>query len=163
VAANRFTQVSANQCGLLDRTTDEARLGLNAQLGWSSMVGSGPAEDAIAVPAITLDTYVEQRGIDPATISFVKIDVEGAEPQVLLGARQTLARAPSAALLIEWVPERFPASGHSPDEVTSLLQGLGFAPYAPVWRRRRHQFKLVPGSDPGVGLDLLFMRPNGGR
>ena len=163
VAANRFSQVTANQCGLLDRTTSEARLGLHAQLGWSSMISSGPSEDAIAVPATTIDTYVEQHEIDPATISFVKIDVEGAEPQVLLGALETLARAPSVALLIEWVPERFPASGHSQDEVASLLRGLGFAPHVPVWRRRRHQFKLVPGSDPGIGLDLLFMRPAAGR
>ena len=47
----------------------------------------------IDVPSVTLDRWLETRGIDPETISLIKIDVEGAEGRVIAGMRDTLARA----------------------------------------------------------------------
>ena len=44
----------------------------------------------IAVPVITLDDFVEKQGIEH--IDFVKIDTEGAEVDILHGARNLLAR-----------------------------------------------------------------------
>ncbi len=56
----------------------------------------------IRVPAITLDIAVERAQIDPAAIGLVWIDVQGHEPQVLLGADAVVgARVP---ILIEYWP-----------------------------------------------------------
>jgi FkbM family methyltransferase len=45
---------------------------------------------SLRVMTSTLDDFVQQRGID--RIDFIKMDVEGAEPEVLAGAGEALAR-----------------------------------------------------------------------
>ena len=51
------------------------------------------------VPVITIDDFCTKRSCDPIAI---KIDVEGAEGRVLLGARQVLRRR-KAIILCEWL------------------------------------------------------------
>jgi FkbM family methyltransferase len=59
----------------------------------SSFVASKIAETAASgaqtVPIISIDDYVKEHGIAP---SFIKIDVEGHEMDVLSGARETIAK-----------------------------------------------------------------------
>ena len=47
-------------------------------------------EDFITIPALTLDTFCNQHNV--ADITAIKLDVEGAEEQVLLGAMETLTK-----------------------------------------------------------------------
>lgn len=46
--------------------------------------------DTVEVPCLTLDTWVERLGIDLEQVSFVKLDVQGSELDVLHGARRVL-------------------------------------------------------------------------
>ena len=69
----------------------------------------------ISVPVVALDDYCEQHGVWP---DAVKIDVEGHEEQVLLGARNVLRRADR--LVLEWHTE---ALGKS---CRSILKSGGF-------------------------------------
>jgi FkbM family methyltransferase len=48
------------------------------------------AMDRMPVPCTTLDSFVQERRLE--AVDLVKIDVEGAEPAVLRGARETLER-----------------------------------------------------------------------
>jgi FkbM family methyltransferase len=44
-------------------------------------------------------------------IDFIKIDVEGAEPLAMRGARQTISANPQLNIIIEWSPGQVQAAG----------------------------------------------------
>ena len=83
--ATQFDNVVVLQRAVSDQA-GEVRFSEEADLHLSS-VGHGD----LAVPATTLDHYVEETGVEP---TFVKIDVEGHEPAVLRGATRLLGRGP---------------------------------------------------------------------
>lgn len=53
------------------------------------------------VPSDTLDNILNKNGIDLTKISWIKIDVEGAELEVLKGTTDTLSKSRNISLLIE--------------------------------------------------------------
>jgi FkbM family methyltransferase len=55
----------------------------------------------IEVNANTLDNLLQQNGISHSDINWIKIDVEGAEFEVLKGATSILSKSKDIALLIE--------------------------------------------------------------
>jgi hypothetical protein len=55
----------------------------------------------------------------------LKVDVEGAEPLVLRGARGLLDRSPGLVAVVEFRDERH-LSGESPAEVLAFYESLGF-------------------------------------
>jgi FkbM family methyltransferase len=72
---------------------------------------------------------VEQKTLDqlvPDGADLVKIDVEGAELEVLQGAPRLLASGPR--LVVEWNPATLIAAGHSPSALLSTLLELGYHP-----------------------------------
>ena len=59
-------------------------------------------------------------------IDFIKLDVEGAEGQVLLGALQTLSHF-HPVVLFEFIPQYAARFGwQSRDQLVELLEGLGY-------------------------------------
>ena len=58
---------------------------------------------------------VDELNLEP--LDFIKIDVEGYEPEVLDGLEDTLARSPNAVLLIELNPACLEAAGHCVDDL----------------------------------------------
>lgn len=74
---------------------------------------NGDGARSLMVPTITLDDFVEQRGID--RVGFVKADVEGSELRLLQGAGRSLQRfAPRLAI----------AAYHREDDLIRLPQEL---------------------------------------
>ena len=80
------------------------------------------AQDAVEVQAAPLDELLPDLAVD-----VLKVDVEGAEPLVLRGARGLLARSPRLLAVIEFRDERH-LSGESPAEVLDFYQSLCFEP-----------------------------------
>jgi FkbM family methyltransferase len=68
------------------------------------------------VSVVSLDEFVAARG---AQVNFLKIDVEGAELQVLRGAANTFAMRPFVSLGLH--PEPIATSGGSLEEIWALL------------------------------------------
>jgi hypothetical protein len=58
-------------------------------------------EKFVEVNADTLDSILQQNGIRQEQINWIKIDVEGAEFEVLKGAHNTLSNSKDIALYIE--------------------------------------------------------------
>jgi len=74
----------------------------------------------IETPVITIDSYVESHGI--GQIGFCKIDVEGHELHVLIGAKKTLCRM--RVIQFEWV-----APGKVPlEDLRAVLDGFDVQP-----------------------------------
>ncbi|MDT5295721.1 MAG: hypothetical protein QOJ76_2601 [Acidobacteriota bacterium] len=130
--ASARRNVILNRLALSDR---EGSVGLHvydgAHLGWSSFaarplesygisVGAPSAED---VAATTVDEYCRRNGV--ARIDLLKIDVEGAEYQVLLGARRMLRQKLVGCVVFEFGQTTFDM-GNDPEDIEAYLKGLGY-------------------------------------
>lgn len=81
-------------------------------------LGSG-----IPVEAVTLDDAL--RGVK---VDVLKVDVEGAEPMVLRGARELLARSPGLVAVVEFRGSEH-LDGSTPEQVLDLYDALGLDSY----------------------------------
>lgn len=75
------------------------------------------------IPTMTVDAYCERNSIEK--IDLLKIDVEGAEYQVLQGASSMLARKKVLCCVFEFGQTTFDM-GNRPDEIESYLEQLGY-------------------------------------
>lgn len=76
----------------------------------------------------TLDDLVSETGL--RWIHFIKIDVDGAEPDVLQGAKRTVARC-KPIILLEWAPCLFEARRDEVDQMFTFLDDLGYCATSP--------------------------------
>lgn len=75
------------------------------------------------VPATTIDAFCEKNTI--FRVDLLKIDVEGAEYQVLLGARRMLQEKRIRCCVFEFGATTFDM-GNSPEAIEDYLTGLGY-------------------------------------
>lgn len=101
----------------------------------SSAIQPERVDCEIEVDAVRLDRLMQEKGV--GEIFLIKADAEGAEPEVLAGALETLKRARFVA--IDCGPERYGKS--TAVECTEILRSAG------------HEVSLVPES-----LGVLFSR-----
>jgi FkbM family methyltransferase len=102
VAMNGFTNISIRPEAMAG-TSGELRFYISdvpENSGISSLVpGSGLGSEGKVVPAVSLDDF--SRGLGTRKIDLLKMDIEGAELQVIQGGRGLLARKDAPALLFE--------------------------------------------------------------
>ena len=108
-----FANIEAVQAAASDRATV---LHFHPALyaAGSHVVGSGHIRDdmpTVDVKAVSLDDFVAERGLEP---SFIKLDVEGHEPEALAGAAAVIERfrPPVYMEFNSWTLNAF--AGHSP-------------------------------------------------
>lgn len=83
------------------------------------------AAEEIQVPATTLDERIPHG----SRVDFVKIDVEGAEPNVWRGMRRIVAENSQLQIVLEWSSSHFQRSGCDPVEFMHDIRSSGFKPY----------------------------------
>jgi len=152
-------RVTIHEAALHDGSVDTLMLNLPDQLGWSTVRADHwvPADARVAVEATSLDAALDRDGVAAADVSFMKLDVEGAELEALRGAAATLAGS-RAAVLVEFYPSRMRLLGDDPREFLAHMSALGYHPHQPALRRGgRVQLRpRSPGStDDG---DVLFLK-----
>lgn len=130
VEINRRGNVRVTEAAVSD-AAGRARFDFGRGSGTGRLSGDG----AIEVATVRLDDFVRERGIAPTA---VKIDVEGAEVQVLEGARATLGEHRPVIFLSTHGAEVHRAS-------MELLRGLGYA------------FRPILGSDADTTSELLCL------
>ncbi len=95
----------------------------------------------VRVDVLSLDDYMEESRV--GSVDFVKLDVEGAEREVLRGARRLLNQQPRPLVLAEVYDMRTEPWGYPAREIVQLLTGVGYA-----W------FRLLPdGALAKIGAD----------
>lgn len=79
----------------------------------------------IMVDTVKLDDFATEHNI-VEKISFVKIDVEGAEFDVLLGMKNIINKNQKINLILEFYPSNIKEAGSNPKELLNLLQYYNF-------------------------------------
>jgi FkbM family methyltransferase len=95
---------------------------LNEICGHSSLYGNGANADAINVRTGSLDMLLPF----DTKVDFVKVDAEGAEPLIVRGMSQIIARNPEIAILLEFAPSLLERANYSPSRFLDELRALGF-------------------------------------
>jgi FkbM family methyltransferase len=80
------------------------------------------------VRVIPLDDYLDRAGV--ARVDVLKLDVEGAELDVLEGAARTLAANPRIVLVVEFLRENPLRFGRTVEDLEARLRELGFLLFA---------------------------------
>lgn len=115
-------------------------------------------EDGVPVKAVTLDGLMEERGWP--TVSFIKIDVQGAEMRVFAGAKSLLQRM-KPALFVEVDDAHLTNQGTSAEHLIDHLMGQGYVPHriekSGVSAGMKKAEALGMVSSPGSYTDFLFL------
>jgi FkbM family methyltransferase len=140
LALNGADNVSARQAAVYARTSGVELNVFGAGFGAWHSLGRPRLPDPFApgrtvepvetieVEAVALDDYCAEAGVE--RIDFLKVDVEGAERDVLEGARGLLAAGGVGVILFEASLPQTEALGHGPAEVFELLAGHGYRSFA---------------------------------
>jgi FkbM family methyltransferase len=91
----------------------------------------------VRVPVTALDTFLAQQNI--ARVDFIKMDVEGAELEVLWGAEDLLARYPRPVILAELADSRTFSWGYRGSAIYDFLVGKDYR-----WFAITKEGKLLP-------------------
>jgi len=93
------------------------------------------ARDIEDTTCVTIDSLVEKYGLFP---THVKIDVEGAELEVLHGGKQTFTSSRKPLLFLELHNRMIREQGGDPFIIIQLLQEYGYIPISPENRNREY-------------------------
>ena len=149
VARNAYRNIQLEQLALSDRN-GEAELYLGTKSGWHSLVPGGDDQPGktVQVSIRTLDDFLAKQGWE-RPVDMIKIDVEGADMQVLRGATRVLAENPGLVLLVDIHPEH----GVNPQALCDYLRDRGFAIF-----REQAPFD-IPVTDCGRVGAIVARRP----
>jgi FkbM family methyltransferase len=132
VSLNRLSNVSVNQQALWHEEST-VKLGLPPDDSYNAgswTIGTSESQTAfVSAEAIRLDTYVSIHNL--SRIDLIKMDIQGAEPFALEGARKLLADW-RPTLMMEVHRPSLVALGSSPEALWALLSQFGYR----AWRIR---------------------------
>ena len=136
---NAAGRVRVEAKGVWDRE-GQLDLASGADTARSSLTGLAGGK-VVTVPVTTIDRLASDLGL--ATVGFIKMDIEGAEPQALAGAARTLHDArPRLAI----------AAYHRPDDQRKILAAVRLA--NPLYRSSQIGCRVDLGIS--VPLTLVF-------
>ena len=121
VKLNQFSNVIVRPYGLSSKAA-QAEMRFDPLMSGMATVDSGVASGS-EHETIELRTLDGEQGLEPPDL--IKIDVEGAELNVLRGMRQTISRLPGLLIIIEYCPKNLQGSGVAPRAVYDELKAGG--------------------------------------
>ena len=91
--------------------------------GDNRLYASGEDRPQVEVTARPLDALLRENKIDK--VDLIKIDVQGYEPKVIAGLRETITASPNLTLLTEFWPQGIDEAGEDANEFLQTLRELG--------------------------------------
>lgn len=76
---------------------------------------NGNATGREGIEAITLDS------LNIPKVDFIKMDIDGSEPEALKGMIQTIERSPNLKMVVEFYPEYIKRLGNNPQDMMDIL------------------------------------------
>lgn len=127
-------------------------------IGHSSLYALPEAEAArtIEVEVVRLDDVAPAKRLD-----VVKIDVEGAELDVLAGMQGVIAKNPDLAVLAEFGPEHLKRVGQTPAQWFKAFADAGFKPYLIDEATSACAPTDAKAAAALVSANIAFVRPGG--
>jgi FkbM family methyltransferase len=131
---NAFEGVNASRLAAVDEPREvELNVFPPELYGWHTLgtptmeVDGRPAEPVARqrVTGVTLDDYCAEHGVE--RIDLLKLDVEGAELEVLEGCRRLLAERRIGCILFEVSRAMVEGMGHEPAEIFEIVRAAGLA------------------------------------
>ncbi len=125
VFINGFAGISDVRQAAVGTASGERKLFLGATSGHHSVYplyndASDPL--AVSVPSVRLDSVIPA----DCTVDLIKIDVEGAELEVLESAKTTITRNDDIALIVEFGPSHLKRTGQLVSDWLGAFAALGF-------------------------------------
>jgi FkbM family methyltransferase len=131
IACNDFTNLMPHHLAMWSEKSKELYSRRDPDSGQSDVHGS-KSESHIPVSTTTIDHFLHSQKI--STIDIMKLDVEGSEPDVLKGAKETLQTGSITFLIFEYIKED---SGRS---ICDTLSSYGYQLY---WIHRNGQISRL--------------------
>jgi FkbM family methyltransferase len=108
-------------------------------------------QGSITVPASRISSICRDLGVD--LIHLLKVDAEGAEPQVIAGAMPLIEASKVQNIILEWNPEAWLNRGEILDKIFSMFDVSEIGPPMPSPLRRIERNRL-PSERPNLYLGL---------
>ena len=133
VEANGFTNVVLEQRAL-SNSRGRLRLYLAGEnRGDHRIFPAEESRDAVEVEALPLDDYLQ----DSASVSFIKIDTQGAEGVIVEGMLRTLRAQDDPTSVVEFWPYGLSRGRYPSTRLLEYFETLGFDMYAIDEQRRK--------------------------
>ena len=125
IAANAVGNVEAFPVAASDAPATLPLLISTDNRGDNRLYASGEDRPQVEVAARPLDALLRENKID--TVDLIKIDVQGYEPKVIAGLRETITASPNLTLLTEFWPQGIDEAGEDANEFLQTLRELGIS------------------------------------
>lgn len=124
VRRNALTNVEVANMAVAAR---EGELQLYRDPDWAGdhRIHAVSGRESVAVRCTTLDGYAARHGAP----DVIKMDVQGAEGEVLAGMRDILRESPPVAIVAEFWPAELTAVGCVPADFVETLRGAGYVAF----------------------------------
>lgn len=132
IALNGFDNVFTEQLAVLDKDNEIATINIfpEGNSVWNTIGNPSMPVKPVGkekVSTITIDTYCNEHGIK--NIDYLKIDVEGAELEVLMGCKKLLKSQKIKLLQFEVSKKMFEGMGRNGSEIFMFLYDFGYICY----------------------------------
>jgi len=119
-----------------------------------------PDDEAPTAKQITVDVVpLDEALADVPTVDLVKIDVEGAELDVLAGMEKLIARNPGLAIVAEFGPSHLARVGQTPQQWFDAFEAHGFRGYAIDEATGTCRWVSARQVENVVSVNIAFARP----
>jgi FkbM family methyltransferase len=151
-SSNRLERnLRLNNCN----TVEVVRLALSDTISAASLISDqgfgdayryvradAPPSDGEVVKVTTLDAWAAANSVGP--IDFLKVDIEGGEYKMFLGAKEFLSSSPGLVIMFECERDWSSRAGWKPEDLFEFMKSLGLKLFA--WQSRSGQWTDSPDT-----------------